>query len=314
MKYASCLILPALLGLAAASPAQAKIERLVEKTFTVQPGGTLHVETHGGEIRLEPSPDLVVHVTARERIRTDSEADADNLLRKLTLTLEQQGNDVNAIARYEDLTPGFHFGSWPPVQVDFIVQVPASFAADLRTSGGNIAVGDLAGVIDARTSGGNIALGRIGSDVRAATSGGNVSLREGRATVDLRTSGGSISVGRAVGPAELRTSGGSIRIDSAEGTLQAETSGGSVQANLSGAIKGNCDLRTSGGSVHVTVSHTAGFELDAATSGGSVDADGLTITMARGGLRRTALAGTVNGGGPELKLHTSGGSIEVRTI
>ena len=42
-------------------------------------------------------------------------------------------------------------------------------------------------------------------------------------------------------------------------------------------------------------------------------ADGLTITMENGGTGRSKLAGAVNGGGPTLKLRTSGGSIHVVT-
>jgi hypothetical protein len=314
MKSPSCLILSALLGVPVAVPAQAKIERTIEKTFTVQPGGTLHVQTRGGSIRVQPSSDLMVRITATEKIRADSEAEADEVVKKLTLTADQQGNDIVATANYEDQSPGFHFGSWPPVQVDFVVTVPASFAADLRTSGGSITVGDLAGAIQARTSGGSLALGRIGGAVDGETSGGNVSLTAGGAAVHLRTSGGSIFVGHAAGPAELRTSGGSIKIESAENSLQAFTSGGSVRAGLSGPIKGDCELRTSGGSVRITVNHTAGFDLDAATSGGIVEAPGLTITLARGAPRRSELSGSVNGGGPALTLRSSGGNIEIRPI
>ena len=51
-------------GLAALAPlsAFAKIERVVEKTFTVQPGGTLKVETSGGGIAVEPGPGDTVKV------------------------------------------------------------------------------------------------------------------------------------------------------------------------------------------------------------------------------------------------------------
>ena len=57
----------------------------------------------------------------------------------------------------------------------------------------------------------------------------------------------------------------------------------------------------------------AGFELDASTSGGDVRAEGLTITIAKGGVGKSRLAGSVNGGGPILKLRSSGGDISVRT-
>lgn len=298
---------------AVAIPAHAKIERVVEKTFTVQPGGNLHVETQGGNISVEPSNDSVVKIIAKEKIRASSDSEADEILKKLTLTMEQSGNAVFAEAKYEKMLSGFHFGSWPPVQVDFVVTVPASFATDLRTSGGDIIVGDLAGKIRAHTSGGDIKLGHVSADVDATTSGGNVSLVEGTGSVQLRTSGGNVTVGRAVGPTELSTSGGDIKVDSVENTLRAGTSGGDVRAGLMGALKGDCVLSTSGGKVTAIVDKVAAFHLDASTSGGEVEAGGLTITIEHGGQGRSRLAGDVNGGGPLLKLRSSGGDVVITT-
>jgi hypothetical protein len=55
-----------------------------------------------------------------------------------------------------------------------------------------------------------------------------------------------------------------------------------------------------------------GFKLDASTSGGDVDAEGLTLTIEKGGVGKSKLIGDVNGGGPRLKLRSSGGDIKVR--
>lgn len=298
---------------AAATIAQAKIERVVEKTFTVQPGGTLRVLTQGGTIRVLSSPDPTVKVVAKEKIKAGSEAEADEMLKKLTLTLEQEGNDVTASASYEKGSFKVHFGSWPPVEVDFVVTVPSRYSADLKTSGGDIVVGDLDGTVHARTSGGDVKLGKISGEVAASSSGGNLVLVEGGAEVHLSTSGGNIRVDRSVGAADLRTSGGDIDVKSAENTLNARTSGGDVTARIAGPVKGDCDLRTSGGRVKALVSPGAGFRLEAATSGGSVDAEGLTITIDRGGHGRSSLSGSVNGGGPTVRLRSSGGDIIVRT-
>jgi hypothetical protein len=285
-------------GLLAASAlvAQAKIERSVEKTFTVSGTGKIHLETQGGEIRVTPGADGVVKITAREKIRADTDAEADDILKKLELTFDQAGNDVTATSKYERQPIGIHFGFWPPVQVDFIVTVPASYATELNTSGGAISVGDLKGKVKAHTSGGSITLGHIGADV------------------DAHTSGGNITVGRVDGQASLATSGGNIKIDSVVGALKAHTSGGSIRAAVAGPLKGDCVLDTSGGSVRVMVDKAAAFRLDASTSGGSVDASGLTITLEGSNRNRSRLAGNVNGGGPLLKLHTSGGSIEVKPM
>ncbi|HWL15473.1 MAG TPA: DUF4097 family beta strand repeat-containing protein [Opitutus sp.] len=297
-------------GLWAALPlaASAEIERVVEKSFNVQPGGTLSVETSGGSIRVETAQTSQVNVVAKQRIRASSEAEADRLLKDLDLTIEQNGNDVRARAKLNGIKWGRQ-----PVQVDFVVSVPTRYHADLRTSGGNVDVGDLDGRLQARTSGGNVTLGRITGDVDAGTSGGDVRLAEGKGRVKLGTSGGNIRVQRAGGHTELDTSGGNIEIESVEGSIQADTSGGNVRAGIRGPLQGDCVLGTSGGQVRVTVDKTAAFNLDASTSGGDVEAEGLTITIERGGSGKSRLAGKVNGGGPLLKLRSSGGDIDVKT-
>jgi hypothetical protein len=254
-----------------------------------------------------------VRITARQKIKADSEAEADELLKKLELTFEQSGNDVSAGAKYESRPPGFRFGSWPPVSVDFRVTVPANFATDVRTSGGPIEIGDLAGKVNARTSGGAIKLGKMGGEVDAHTSGGSITLDEALGPVELKTSGGNIAVGRVAGPADLSTSGGGIRIDSVENAVRAHTSGGSIRAGILGPLKEDCVLSTSGGSVTATVDRTAAFRLDASTSGGGVDAEGITLTLESGRIGRGKLSGSVNGGGPLLKLRSSGGNIAVRS-
>lgn len=312
MKIHLSLFAAGLLALAPVAT-HAKIERTVEKTFTVQPGGLLNVATQGGDIRIQTSSESTVKVVAKQKIRASSESEADEILKKLELTIEQQPAGITAVAKYEKSESGFHWGSWPPVQVDFVVTVPSKYNVDLKTSGGDVTVADLLGKVHARTSGGNVVLGRISGEVNAGTSGGDMSLVEGADTVKLGTSGGNIRVDRAVGPTELDTSGGDIVIKSVENTLHAGTSGGDIKAGIAGPLKGDCRLGTSGGRVRVTVDKAAAFNLDAVTSGGGVDAAGLTITIERGGAGRSRLAGKVNGGGPLLRLRSSGGDVIVET-
>lgn len=301
-------------GLLALAPAlQAKIERTVEKTFTVQPGGTLNVQTQGGNIRVEPGASDKVEVVAREVIRANDDAEADRLLSKLELTIEQSGNDVSATAKYGERTSGWFSGGWPPVQVSFTVKVPSRYNAELRTSGGDVTIGDLTGKIAGRTSGGNVTVGTIDGEVNVSTSGGNVSLASASGRTKLSTSGGNIKVTRVGGDADVSTSGGDIVVKEVAGVLHASTSGGDVTATFAGPLKGDCTLRTSGGDVRATVRPGVAFDLDASTSGGKVDAGGLTITLESGGSGKSRLKGKVNGGGPELKLRTSGGDVRVAT-
>lgn len=333
-------LLPLLaIGALLASPVllPAKIIRTVEKTFTVQSGGNLKATTQGGDITVLTADINEVRITARQVIRASSDQEADKLLEKLSLTFEQHGNDVTAEAKYAERAFGVHFGNWPPVQVDFTITLPKRYNADLRTSpagtlgqidaglvkasinfdlktsGGDIKVGDLCGNIRARTSGGDLKFDRIDGEIDAHTSGGDIILKAGTARAKLSTSGGNIEVDRAGGPTEVSTSGGDITINSVAQLLSATTSGGDVHATITEPLKQDTLLSTSGGDVRVRMVKDAGFELDASTSGGDVRAEGLTITIAKGGVGKSRLAGNVNGGGPRLKLRSSGGDISVRT-
>ena len=311
------LLLLSLASAFLASTALARIERTIEKTFTVRAGGKLTVSTFGGNVTVQPGSGNRVTVEARQVLpKAGSEAEADRILADLELLMEQEGDNLNASARFSKQRWGglFRRGGWPPVSVNFTVTVPEQYHVDLKTSGGNIEVGDLQGAAQVRTSGGNIRLGRVQGPVEGKTSGGNISVAEALERLDVSTSGGNIRVERATGAVKLHTSGGSIAVDRVAGSLDASTSGGSVKAALDGTVRGNVSLSTSGGSVELRVPTTAAFQLDASTSGGRVRADGFTITLESGGGGRDRLRGAVNGGGPEVRLRSSGGNITVAPL
>lgn len=295
MKTTSLFLAAGLLAVLPLS-AQAKIVRLVEKTFTVQPGGTLKAETSGGDIVVKTGAGDQVRVVARQTIRASDDAEADELLKKLELTITQEGNDVVAISKYARKLGGVSFGIWPPVSVAFEVTVPETYNLELRTSGGDIVSGNLKGKATARTSGGDVMLGHIDGEVQ------------------VHTSGGDIVLDHATGPAKLDTSGGDIKVGSVLNTLDASTSGGDISARISGELKGDCVLGTSGGDIEAMVDASAAFLLDASTSGGDIRDRNLVLTVESGGHGKSKLVGKVNGGGPRLKLRTSGGDIAVNGV
>ncbi|MCC6415391.1 MAG: DUF4097 family beta strand repeat protein [Opitutaceae bacterium] len=290
MKTLLCILT---VGWLSAVPATAReaIVREIRKTFTVQPGGLLKVDMTGGDVRVMPSEGDEVRVLARQKVRARNEAAADELVKKLELTMSQTGNEVIATAKYPEQKGLTITGIWPPVEVDFEIVVPTRFNVDLRTSGGDIVVGNLIGDVAAKTAGGDVVAGHIVGAVEVRTSGGDISLASATGAAVLSTSGGDIHAGRIDGGAELLTSGGDITAEAVAGRLLA---------------------RTSGGDIEVTVDRAAAFNLDASTSGGEVESSGLSLVVAKGGNGKSKLVGTINSGGPELKLRTSGGDIDIR--
>ncbi len=234
------------------------------------------------------------------------------------------------------------------LKIHFLVTVPQQYNVDLDTSSGSISVTDLDGDVRAKTSGGSLRLGNITGPVWGRTSGGSIKLTSCRSPVDLKTSGGSIEVGDVAGDVQARTSGGSLRFGEIQGSIWGKTSGGSIKvANCNGgvdvqtsggginleSVDGDVNAKTSGGSIRTTMTtqpqkvcrlHTSGgsititlipdiaIDVDAQTSGGRVSKDFVVHSVIQGKVPRNKLKGSINGGGPLLKLRTSGGNIHLQ--
>ena len=182
-----------------------------------------------------------------------------------------------------------------------------------RTSGGDIEADDIDGSADVRTSGGGIRLQHASGSVAARTSGGSIHLNSVVGVIESRTSGGSIRIGEAGAAVEARTSGGSIEVASAGGAVHARTSGGSVEVSLANQPQMDSELRTSGGNVTVYVRDDLQLDLSANTSGGRISSDFPELAP-ENSAGHANLEKALNGGGPELVLQTSGGSIWIRRL
>jgi DUF4097 and DUF4098 domain-containing protein YvlB len=288
------------------------IEDTIEKSFTVKPGGTLTVDTRRGSIEVEGTSGSRVEVTVIREARTNNREKAAEMFEKFPVDFDQRGNDVFVTADYRENSAWKRF--WNNLgnkfRAKFIIKVPEVYNVDLKTSGGSITVGDLEGRVLSKTSGGSLNFDNIAGDIDGRTSGGSVRIGEVYGDSKIHTSGGSITIDQARGTVDAHTSGGSISVHEVMGAIRAETSGGSVTAYLSRQPEGPCRLTTSGGTVTVTMAEDIGVDLDARTSGGSVRTD-FPVTV-RGEIKRSSLKAKVNGGGPELYLRSSGGSINLK--
>lgn len=301
-------------------------EEVLRKSFAVGPGGKLVCDTDLGSVELRGTDAATVEIAVHREVK---HGNRDKLLREFKLNFEQRGNEVIVTGDRE--RHGLHWlweNIWHDLQVRFVITVPRTFEVDVRTSGGDVDIADLGGrvtartsggdvscdriegVVDARTSGGNVRIGLAGDRVEAHTSGGDIRIEEAKGSVLARTSGGDIRIERAGGEVDAHTSGGSITAADVAGALIAKTSGGSVTATITSQPASRCELTTSGGSVTVRLAAGVAVDVDAHASGGHVETD--VPATVQGELGRSTLKVKINGGGPELYLRTSGGSIHIQ--
>ena len=309
----------------AAGIAAADIESAIERQFAVKDGGLLTIDSDLGSIEVTAGASDKVVLTVHQTVDAHSPSTADKYLRDLKLDFNQAGNTVTVTARYKH-------DSWLKwnqrrIKLRFVAQVPALFNVDLKTAGGSISVADLQGEVISKTSGGSLKFGQITGPVSGKTSGGSITLAGCKGNAVLSTSGGSINVGRVEGEVQAKTSGGSITIEKSKGSvtastsgggikveevygdIDAATSGGSVSATIQEQPAAPCRLSTSGGSVNVTLAPHIKVDVDASTSGGRVRTD--FEMSVQGEISRSHLTGKINGGGPLLRLRTSGGNINI---
>lgn len=287
------------------------IEDTITKSFRVEQGGTLFLETDIGSIEVQTAEGNTIEVKVIRKARTTSKKKAKKILEDFEVKFSQSGNDLYIKAEYErDGWQRFWNNISKRLGIKYIISVPRIYNLDLKTKGGGISVDGVEGKINSRTSGGSLHFDHILGDVNGRTSGGSIKIGEVDGNIVVNTSGGSIRIERAKGEVNAHTSGGSITVEEVMGTIQARTSGGSVKAHISRQPKSNCRLTTSGGSITVYLGEDIGVDVNARASGGRIRTE-FPVTL-QGEISKRSLNAKINGGGPELYLHTSGGSIYLR--
>jgi hypothetical protein len=265
------------------------------RSLIVAPGGKLTMDVDRGEVRILGADQNTVEVQVDREVTRASDADAAKILKDEHVVLTRNGNEISLSAQEPLGLRRFSFWDWwnqPNLNVHYEITVPRTFDVQSATSGGDLKVAGIRGDANVKTMGGKLDCEDIGGNVDGQTMGGDVNATDCKGSLQLKTMGGSISIDDFAGPG-----------------IHASTEGGSVSANFAVAPKADCDLHTSGGNVTARVPAGAAINVDAHTMGGSVRTD-LPVQV-EGQVHDSSLRGTINGGGPLLKLETMGGNVEV---
>lgn len=263
--------------------------------IAVDPVGELTLDVDRGEVNVTGSDQSAVFFRVKRKVTRADDAEAVQILKDEDVVLKQNGDSIAVTAH---TPPGLNptsFWSWfskPELEASYEIGVPRGFSVRLKTAGGNVHVTGIHGYAEVKTLGGSLVLHDIDGKVTGKTLGGNINATACKSDLSIHTMGGSIRVERFTGPA-----------------VEAGTAGGSINVDFAASPMGDCTLETSGGSIHASLPPSAAITVDAHTMGGSVRTD-LPVQI-EGRRHDSSLKGTINGGGPLLKLATMGGSIDV---
>jgi len=211
--------------------------------------------------------------------------------------------------------------------------------SDLKvaTGGGTIHIGSAKGKVVAETGGGNLQLVSAGQGASLETGGGSIQVEKCSGSMKAETGGGSIELGEISGDVTTSTGGGSIKVNSA-GVVKAESGGGAIElwgvpaahvetgagaivAKFVAANGGKTDslLETGVGDITIylmpNVNLTVRASIEAST-GHRITSDFSEIRVSSEGgdygPRLVSAEGSLNGGGPVLKVRTTMGNIYIK--
>ena len=326
------------------------LEDIVE-TFPVAAGGKLTIDADCGEIDVQSTDDDTLSVRIQRAAQIKANRRAAEILKNLDVQITHEASDVKIEAKFTGNAKRWQKRQ-NDLDVQFDILVPRHYNLDLETACDDISVvnvtGDvnvetfraalrlqkITGRIDAVTSLGNIDLKAFNGDAVLQTTGGNIGIAEGTGDVKTKTSGGNLEVVRVIGAVNGRTSGGNIILRSCKGGADLKNAGGSIEVendgpvlarNAGGSIRcqlqeGSAnqslllDLETTGGGLNVSLVSDIAATVEAKVLGGSVTTEFPVTVDGTGIVKSDQLQGTINGGGPMLKLRSVGGNIILRKI
>jgi Putative adhesin len=272
------------------------LKLIKEQTFSVKDWENVYVNSSGSNVKIESWDKSEAYI----KIFGNRNAEE-----KMKFTIEQKDKVIEVIAKKRNSLFNW-FGSNISTRIEIFV--PRNFNAHVETSGGDISVTNLVGGFKLFTSGGDITLNKTYGKLKAETSGGNIKLTDHTGEMNISTSGGEIICRESKGDLSASTSGGDVKIDMSDGKINTSTSGGDITIVYSGENKG-IDASTSGGSIRAKLPAGLKAKVHLETSGG-----GITNNFPNSKSEHVShgrLDAEYNGGGPMLKLETSGGDVIV---
>lgn len=260
---------------AAAAPSEATFER----TLSVNGSALqLSVSTGAGNIHLTRGSDNQIYIVGHVKA---SWGGSEDQVRQIVSNppIEQTGNIVRIGAPRQN---------WHDISISYDVEAPGNAFLNASSGSGNINDDGVGENTTLHTGSGNIHATGLGGSFTLSTGSGDVYAEQaGRGDVKAFTGSGNIELRYLHGGVTARTGSGTVKVSGAPASLW--------------------NLHSGSGDVEVWPGN-AGFMLDASTGSGDIRTD--QQVAGRSG-NRHHVTGSINGGGPEVRIGTGSGDIRV---
>jgi hypothetical protein len=144
-----------------------------------------------------------------------------------------------------------------------------------------------------------------------------VHLKSVRTDLQIAKLDGEISMGHGdiratefAGPVKLNTRSNEVHFEDVSGEVEVENRNGLVSVRPKTPL-GNIDINNVRGGIELEFPPTAGFRLDAESKDGTIDVNDFSVSVDNQRRDATARA-TIGKGGPDIRLRTDRGTIQIR--
>jgi hypothetical protein len=288
----------------------------MDAAFGTSPFDRLALDVPGAQVRLRPHAEDD-RVQVRGFVPGADLDTARDIFDRKGISTQQSGDQLHVYG--EALSTTVDDWRWrqdhhPAVHLDLFL--PPTLNVTAQTPGGAIDASGLAGTIDLRVMGGSATAERLEGPLDVRGSGGRLTVQESSGpSLDLQWSAGPVrlqqieSDGTTLrarsapttlrdhrGPVTLSVHGASLEINGVAGPCEARVRGGAL--TYSGAPSGETTLAAVGGPLRTQLPRTHAAEV--VLTGSQVDLDDAFPFTGEQTARR--IEGTLNGGGPRLRL------------
>ncbi|MEZ2347846.1 DUF4097 domain-containing protein [Terriglobus sp. RCC_193] len=206
----------------------------------------------------------------------------------------QGGNGINFSMKHKEMSRHF-FGGWHGHSPEITIVTPTETDLNLRSGDGALTLAGLHGSVDAHTGDGAISADDLVGAMRLTTGDGSITLRRGEGSLYATTGDGSMNLEGRLNQFEARSGDGGV-------TLRL----------MPGSTLGSASSVTTGdGSISINLPRDLRAEVEANTGDGRISSSLPFFTTTSSGRGNSHVRGTMNGGGPTLRIHSGDGSISL---
>jgi hypothetical protein len=277
-----------------------------EKTLAVGGAPNVTVATGSGYVHVYSGSGSQVHIIGRVHVRASLlGGDAEAKLRQIVSDppIKQFGNTITIGADRSDSSV------FNNVSIDYEITAPSGTTLKAESGSGDLEIGGIEGTVTAETGSGEMHIDNIGANAKLEAGSGSIHAVNVHGAATLQTGSGDLDLDLSgAGDVKAQTGSGSIHIRGVSGGLRADAGSGNIE--VTGLPTLEWRLECGSGSIRVNLGSAAKFTLNAETGSGSIQVE--QPLLSQGSRDKQHVVGTVNGGGPTVRVTTGSGDVTIR--